>query len=147
MNQFQALTSKLSITSPSNAGQQKEQKAESSEPATVRAAEAVFKSLLHRELPESEKPCAGEIAHYAMGAVSGAAYAAVAARLALATKGFGLLFGVVLWLVADEVAVPVMGLSKGPWEYPASSHAYALASHLVYGATLEAARRGIDQLL
>jgi hypothetical protein len=38
-------------------------------------------------------------------------------------------------------------LSGNPLDYPVSSHAEALASHLVYGLTLEAVRRLSVKLL
>lgn len=39
--------------------------------------------------------------------------------------------GLKVWLVADEAAVPALGLSGSPTEVPLSKHAYALASHFV----------------
>ena len=46
-----------------------------------------------------------------------------------------------------KISVPLLGLSKGPTEYPVSTHAYALASHLVYGVTAEMSRRALRQVL
>jgi putative membrane protein len=54
---------------------------------------------------------------------------------------------VVFWLVVDETAVPVLGLSKPPTDYPASTHVYALASHLVYGLTAELVRRSLRKVM
>ena len=48
-----------------------------------------------------------------------------------------------LWLVADELAVPALGLAKGPRNYPLSAHGSALGSHLVYGAAAELVRSGL----
>jgi uncharacterized membrane protein YagU involved in acid resistance len=59
------------------------------------------------------------------------------------SAGAGLPFGAVFWLVADETAVALLGLSKAPTEYPLSTHVYALASHFVYGLTTEVVRRAI----
>jgi hypothetical protein len=36
--------------------------------------------------------------------------------------------------------LPLLGLSKAPPRYPLSTHATALAGHLVYGVTAEAVR-------
>jgi uncharacterized membrane protein YagU involved in acid resistance len=55
--------------------------------------------------------------------------------------GSGALFGTALWAAADEIAVPALGLSTPPIEHPPSTHAYALASHVVYGLTAETIRR------
>ena len=111
------------------------------EPTTVKAAERLAETVLHTELPEEVKPVAGEAVHYGMGALSGAIYGAVAEMLPFARAGNGLLFGAVLWWVADNMAVPAVGLSKMPSEYPPSTHAYALSSHLVYGFVTETVRR------
>jgi hypothetical protein len=55
----------------------------------------------------------------------------------------GSLFGSVLFLGADELAVPALGLSEAA-ESP-SSHLYGWASHLVYGLTTELVRRQVRQ--
>jgi len=136
MNEFQALLSRAS-----QSGEQQQQQQSSDEPATVKAARAVSRNVLHRDLEDSEKKTAGEIAHYAMGVVSGAVYGATTAVLPAASAGLGLAFGTALWLIADETVVPALGFSKGPMEYPVSSHVSALASHLVYGVTTDLGRR------
>jgi len=76
-----------------------------------------------------------------MGMLSGAIYGAVAEVLPIVRAGNGLLFGTILWWVADNTAVPAVGLSKRPSAYPPSTHAYALSSHLVYGFVTESVRR------
>ena len=40
--------------------------------------------------------------------------------------------------IADEGAIPALGLSRGPREIPVRSHLTALCEHWVYGAALEA---------
>jgi putative membrane protein len=111
------------------------------EPTTVKAAERIAETVLHTELPEELKPAAGEAVHYGMGMLSGAIYGAVAEVLPIVRAGNGLLFGAVLWLIADETAVSATGLAKRPSAYPPSAHAYALSSHLVYGFVTETVRR------
>jgi len=111
------------------------------EPTTVKAAERLTENVFHAELPEEIKPVAGEAIHYGMGMLSGAIYGLVADVLPFVRAGNGLLFGAVLWWVADNTAVPAVGLSKRPSAYPPSTHAYALSSHLVYGFVTETVRR------
>jgi hypothetical protein len=118
-----------------------------SDNATVRVARLVSEEVFGHRLAESEKEVGGAIAHYAMGATSGAIYGAAAELLPAATAGVGLPFGAAVWLVADELVVPALGLSKPPTAYPPSMHAYALASHLVYGLTTEMARRAARRAL
>lgn len=114
-----------------------------SDNAAVRMASLVSEDVFGHRLAESEKETAGAVAHYAMGATSGAIYGAAAELLPPAMVGAGLPFGAAVWLIADELVVPALGLSKPPAAYPLSTHAYALASHLVYGLTTEMARRAV----
>lgn len=116
---------------------------EEDEPATIKAAAAISENVFDHELEPSEKKPAGEIAHYGMGAVSGAIYGAMAEVIPNVTRGAGLPFGTAVWLIADDVVVPALGLSKPPTAYPLSTHAYALASHLIYGLTTDLVRRGV----
>jgi putative membrane protein len=67
-------------------------------------------------------------------------YGAAAELAPEVARGAGLPFGAAFWLVADETALPLLGLSKGPTAYPVSTHVYALASHFVYGLTAELVR-------
>ena len=154
MNQFQNLWSKLTEdarrsehahpprqnVAPHNLhGEQQSQEEE--EPATVQVAEAISENVFDHELTKDERRVAGPAVHYTMAAGSGVIYGALAEWTPAATVGFGLPFGAAVWAVADEAMVPLFGLSKPPTEYPLSNHLYSLASHLVYGATTEAARR------
>ncbi len=65
----------------------------------------------------------------------------------MTTTAFGLSFGTAVWFGADEVEVPAFGLSKSPLACPPSTHASALASHLVYGATTDLVRRAVRSAL
>lgn len=143
MNQFQAavplkafktLLGEAAATESSPSG-------EAADPATVQAAEAVSEGLLGHDLTDDEKEWAGPAVHYALGSGAGLAYGLMAEVKPRVTAGFGLPFGAAFWMVADEGAVPALGLSKAPWAYPPSVHAYAFVSHLVYGLSAEAVRR------
>jgi len=111
--------------------------------APERLANAVSVGLFDRELTKNEKDTAGTTLHYAYGVSMGALYGAAAELAPHVTAGAGLPFGATVWVTADEGVVPLLGLSKSPTEYPLSIHAYALASHLVYGLTTEVVRRAL----
>jgi len=115
--------------------------------AAVRTANAVAEFGFDEHLTKDEKELGGAIAHYAMGATSGALYGAMAELVPLTTVGGGLPFGAAVWLSADEWIVPQLGLSRSPTEYPLSTHAYSFASHLVYGLTTELVRRAVRSAL
>jgi Protein of unknown function (DUF1440) len=160
MNRFQAVWSRVAegfekphgaqSMKPSEgqgAGQTSEEDKEEQDDATVKAARAVSEGIFGHELEESEKEAAGAVVHYAFGTAVGGLYGAVAELSPEVTTGAGVPFGAAFWLVADETAVPLLGLAKGPTEYPVSAHVYALASHLVYGLTAEFVRRTVRDAL
>jgi len=158
MNQFQAAWTRIAegMEKPHGAqsmqpsdgsnGEQAQDTAEQDD-ATVETAKAISKGVFGHELQESEKKPAGAAVHYAFGTLSGGLYGALAEISPQVTAAAGVPFGAAFWLVADEVTVPLLGLSKGPTEYPVSTHAYALASHVVYGVTTELSRRALRQVL
>src|SRR5947209_10233066 len=80
------------------------------EPANVKAAEIIAAKVLGKPLPDRQKPIAGELVHYAMGISSGAIYGAVAELKRDTQTGIGIPFGAAVWLLADELAVPALGL-------------------------------------
>ena len=158
MNQFQAAWTKIAEGTEKSHGAQSMQPSEGSQgeqaqdtgeqdDATVKTAKAISKNVFGHELQESEKEPAGAAVHYAFGTVTGGLYGALAEVTPQVTTAAGLPFGAGFWLLADEISVPLLGLSKGPTEYPVSTHAYALASHLVYGLTAELSRRAVRQVL
>ena len=153
MNQFQTLWSKATekIQNRNRSKQQDEQQrqaqsSEDSEDATMKAASKLASILLGRELTKEETKKAGPAVHYAFGALSGGVYGLLSEYLPAARLGFGTAFGAALFLIADELSVPALGLSRSPDEYPLSSHLYGLASHLVYGVSTEAVRDGIRRV-
>src|SRR5687768_3990444 len=78
---------------------------------TVRAASAVSEGLFDHKLTPSEKKIAGPVVHYSLGTGVGGLYGAAAEMAPEVTAGSGLPFGAVFWLVVDEGAVPLLGLS------------------------------------
>ncbi len=111
------------------------------EPATEKAAAKIAKAATGQGLAAAKKPAAGEAVHYAFGAVLGGVYGIAAESLSAVTTGGGSVFGVTVALVVDDTIVPALGLAPPAGQSPPSTHAYAMASHIVFGFALEAARR------
>jgi putative membrane protein len=158
MNQFQAAWTRMAENSEKPHGAQSMQPSNGStgnqsedmkdqDDATVETAKVISEKVFGHELQESEKKPAGAAVHYAFGTATGALYGVLAEFSPQVTTAAGLPFGAAFWLIADETAVPLLGLSKGPTEYPLSTHIYAFASHLVYGVTAEFSRRALRQVL
>lgn len=115
------------------------------QPATYRAAEAAA-HLVGRSIPEARRPLAGELVHYATGAVWGALFGALAAELRAPVIVGGVAWGALVWLLNDELLAPSLGLSGAPTRYPASTHGKALAAHLVYGTATGAGFRALSAI-
>ena len=153
MTQFQNLWSKAaekvkangSGKSSDGSGQETE-KEDSTMKVAGKGAEVAGYSLSHEE-----KKKAAPIVHYGFGTAMGALYGTLTelgpreVRHHPVLSGMG--FGSVLFAGADEIAVPSLGLSPKPGDTPVSSHIYALASHLVYGATAGAVRRMVRAVI
>jgi putative membrane protein len=151
MNRFQDVWVKLADhqddSDQSSKPEPQQSNNEEQDDTTVRTASAISEGLFRHKLTESEKKIAGSAVHYSLGTGVGGLYGAVAEVAPEITAGAGLPFGAAFWLVVDEGAVPLLGLSKGPTKYPLSTHAYALTSHFVYGLTAELVRRSVRKVI
>ena len=144
MNQFQALLSTASQALTPQEEKRKSSEQESSsqdDDATVKTAKAISSTLFDHELTEDEKKWAGPAVHYALGTTLGALYGGLAETFPAVAAGYGTAYGTAVWLGADELAVPALGLSQPPTKYPLSSHAKSLVSHLVYGLVTALTRK------
>lgn len=113
------------------------------EPATIQAAEAVSRDVFGHEPTERQKQVGGSALHYGFGAAVGALYGMAAELEPRTAAAAGLPFGAAVWLAADEIGVPLAGFASKPTDYPVTRHAAALASHLVFGLTVEGVRRAL----
>jgi hypothetical protein len=109
------------------------------------AAEKVA-GALGEELSEEERGTAGQAIHWALGAGAGAVYGALRGRVPGVDAGAGLAYGSAFWLVVDEGANAVLGLTPGPAAFPWQTHARGLAGHLVFGLAADATLRALDAM-
>jgi uncharacterized membrane protein YagU involved in acid resistance len=104
------------------------------EPATQKMADAVWRAVTGSEVPRDKKAVAGVAMHYAFGAVTGALWGVYASMRRRSALPEGVLYGVAIWLLADEMAFRVARLSPEAEKVPLSEHVQALGAHVVYGA-------------
>ena len=150
MSEFQAAWSAIGrrMKENGNSGQQQSDQENKSEDATMKTAGAIGDHVLHRRLTRVEKEKASPFVHYAFGTSIGGLYGATAEKVPNVKAGYGLPFGTAVFVGADEVAVPALGLAQQlPSQMKMQDHIYSLASHLVYGATTELVRRGVRAYL
>ena len=103
--------------------------------STTRIAEITARRLFKRHLNAREKRIGAAMVHYAVGATTGAAYAILARKFPEIRKSSGAIFGVALWLLADELLMPAMGATRKLKDYSLLAQANALGEHVVYAVT------------
>jgi putative membrane protein len=111
------------------------------EDSTVRAASAISRAAFRHELTAEEKKLAAPGMHYSFGAGMGAIYGTLAECMPPEHLGWGIPFGVAVWLGAHVIAVPALGLSEPVTRSEAGPEAAEFGGHLVYGAAAEILRR------
>ncbi|HTV07722.1 MAG TPA: DUF1440 domain-containing protein [Candidatus Aquilonibacter sp.] len=149
MNEFSGtLGKKLSDAVETSAEKRLLEAQSDGEDATMKAADKITEAVTGgQHLTHEQREVGGPIVHYSMGAVMGGLYGALAEFCPVTRSGFGTTFGGVLFATADLFGVPAAGLGKWPDQYPVSSLANPLATHLVYGATTELVRRLVRTIL
>lgn len=121
---------------------QQQEKEDSTQKLARKLAESTGKTL-----PRDQVKTAGRAVHYTFGTLMGIVYSATAEFFPDVARGGGTAFGTVLFLGADEVAVPAFHLSGPPTETPASGHLQHWAAHIVYGGALELTRNVLRRLV
>lgn len=117
------------------------------EPATETLGRVAYRGMAGREPSRRTRERLGSAAHWGFAMGMGALYA-------LSRRGRahgwdltgGLVFGSAVWLVADELMVPLLGLAAGPTSHDVEDHAMALGAHLAYGAATAAAAEALHRV-
>jgi hypothetical protein len=113
----------------------------SDEDATVKVGTAAFEAVTGQKPSREARQWLGTAAHYGFGAAMGVNYMLASEQAPDVRRGYGTVYGSLVWAAADEGVLPAVGLSKKASEIPLGVHAYALGAHWIYGATLETCRR------
>jgi putative membrane protein len=86
------------------------------------------------------------VVHYGYGALFGAAYGVLAKISPVATAGWGTAAGVALYATGHGTALPLLHVQEPPWRLPRAALVWEFTSHLLFGLTLEVARRSATQI-
>jgi putative membrane protein len=103
--------------------------------------------LAGHHLTDTEKVAAEAAIHWGFGALTGAAYGALAEFYPSATAKDGAGFGMALASLTHASALPAMGLSAEPQEQTTRERTSEMATHVVYGMVTETVRRVVRELL
>ena len=125
---------------------QKEQQVAQQEGSTEIVARKIAQ-VTGSQLADDDKKKAGQAVHYVFGTLMGVVYGVSAELLPEVTTGAGTAFGTILFLAADEVAVPAFQLAPPPTETAPTDHLQHWAAHIVYGGSLQLVRSLVRRLL
>ncbi len=103
--------------------------------------------LAGHPLTGAQQQAAVETIHWGFGALTGAAYGALAEYYPAATAKDGAGFGMALASLTHETALPAMGLSADPNDQTTRERTSEMATHVVYGMVTETVRRVVRKLL
>jgi hypothetical protein len=116
----------------------REDDADYEEDAPTKAAREVARPLgVRLENPEA----AGQVVHWAYGTLWGVGYALIARRFGSIPLLSGIVLGVGLWAIGDELLVPALRLAPKAKKFPVTTHVKSLGGHVAYGAGLDTAFR------
>jgi putative membrane protein len=115
--------------------------------STLNTAGGLARNVLDRPLTQKQRERGAVAVHYAVGAAAGAGYAVLHDFFPEAGLGAGALFGAGLWLLAEEIGMPVLHLSAWPRQYSAAMQVNSLGEHVAYGMTTELLRRALRRRL
>jgi uncharacterized membrane protein YagU involved in acid resistance len=111
--------------------------------STMNTATAVARKVLQRRLPQTQKERGAVAVHYAIGGVMGAGYAVVREYVPAVGAGAGAVFGAAMFVLAQEIGTPLMGLSKPVRDYSPAMQANSMGEHVAWGLTTETVRRAL----
>ena len=109
--------------------------------------EMLAERIAGHELDAGTKEIAGEAIQWGFGALTGAAYGALAEFYPAATDKEGASFGLALMTLTHEKALPAMGLSAAPEDQTLREQTSEAASHVLYGVVAERVRSMVRKLL
>jgi hypothetical protein len=111
--------------------------------ASTAALARILAEALGAELTPLQKRLAGHAVHVGYGAKMGALYAMLRGPTNGHDLPFGLVYAMAVWLLCDELLLPLLGLANPPAGQPRLNHLDQAGAHAVYGVTLAAVTQAL----
>ena len=109
--------------------------------------EILAEKLSGHPLDATTKAIESEAIHWGFGALTGAAYGALAEFYPAATSKEGASFGIALMTLTHGKALPAMGLSAEPEDQTFREQSSEAATHVLYGVVTERVRSMVRKVL
>jgi uncharacterized membrane protein YagU involved in acid resistance len=107
-----------------------------------RVAEATTGSVPNKEA--IEKLAMG--IHWGYGILWGGLFGVLRNRVPVIGSAAGLTYGTGLWLIGDELMMPLLKLSPPSSDFPWQNHTRAFTNHVAYGTTLWVTMEALSRL-
>jgi hypothetical protein len=115
------------------------------ESATSALARIVYYKVKGADPDPPTKSKLSQAIHWAYGIEMGGAYGLL--HNGAGVLAGGVAFGAALWLLGDEIGVPLLGLAEGPKAFPVSLHVETFGAHIAYGLAAAAATELVERVL
>jgi hypothetical protein len=102
---------------------------------------------LDLNLTEQQQDILSSVIHYGLGVLPGALYGSLRPQRNRIGNSRGLLYGLVLFLLNDELMSVQLGLAAKPSQYPWQAHARGLVTHVALGVATDQAFRLLNRVL
>jgi hypothetical protein len=124
------------------------QQTQGDEGSTAAVGRVGYEMVMHEKPSDETQQKLGRGVHLGYGSVAGGLYGGLRARNGHGADVLGgAAFGTLVWLLASELAMPLLGLSAGPTKFPLRYHAHNLGAHLAYGVTAALTAQQVKHLL
>lgn len=117
---------------------------EPGESSTAALARIGYQKLAGRRPSPRTQQALSWAVHIGYGLAVAALYGAIRGGRERASVRDGLAFGAALWLVGDELVVPLLGLADKPTAYSPSYHLQSLAAHVGFGVATAGTTRYLE---
>ena len=105
------------------------------EDSTSAVGRILYEKATDNKISKPEKEAMSQAVHWTYGLTTGALYPLAKNVLKLGEVPASLAYGTGMWLFGSELAVPALGLSKGPRAFPVRHHVHSWIAHCIYGLT------------
>jgi hypothetical protein len=117
------------------------------EPATETLGRLTYERATGHEPDEEVKHKLGQAVHWGYGVLMGGVYGAMRPEADVPDLVAGLGYGTALWVLGDELMVPLLGLAGGPTAHSIPDHAKGLGAHLAFGAATATATQALRRVM
>lgn len=117
------------------------------EPATATVGRIGYHAVTDDDPDRVMKQKLGQAVHWGYGILMGGVYGALRSEAETPDLAAGLGYGTALWVLGDELMVPLLGLAEGPTAHSIPDHAKGLGAHLAYGAATATATQALKHVM